>query len=166
MSKGDVRIIDAGGHNVVPVYQMRVEAAATAILAGEPLKRGGTGSNYAIPLATGDPEISADLVIGISAGLSSETASADGLVDVYMPLPGIIYGCAATTKANVDTDAELLALLLDRVAFDLTGAIYTVDENEGDAAAHGLLIVGGDIETGEMEFMIRHSATLMSNNDI
>lgn len=166
MAKGDVRIIDSGGHNVVPTYEVRTEAAATDIKAGEPVKRGGTGGNFAIPLATGDPEISADLVLGIAASDSDHTAAANGVVQVYMPLPGVIYGCAATTAANFDTDAEILLLELDRVAFDLTSTTYTVDENEGDNADHGLIIVGGDADTQEVHFMISSATTLLGNNDI
>lgn len=166
MAIGNVQIVGPGGHANVPTFTARVEAAATAIVPGEPLKRGGTGANYAIPLATGDPEITADLVLGVSANASSETATADGIVQYYPALPGLLYRTAATTPANIDTDAKLLALEMDRVTYDLTGAIYTVDENEGDNSDHGLVIIGGNIVDGTLDYLIRHSATLWSNNDV
>lgn len=141
----------------VPSIPFATEAAATAILVGEPVKLGGTGGNFVIPLANGDPEISADVVAGIAASASNHTATANGLIQVFTPVPGSVWRCKATTPANMNTIALLTGLLNDRVAFDLTGAIYTVDENEGDDVDHGLRIVGGDIATGDMLFVFRQS---------
>jgi hypothetical protein len=160
MAKGDITIVDVGGSNVTPVRKYRTEAAATAIYAGEPVKFGGTGGNYVIPLADGDPEVSTDRMIGIAASDSTQTASADGVVEVYVVTPGLtVMRAKATTAANVDTDAELLALLNDRVTFDLTGTAYTVDENEGDDSAHGIQIVSGDIVDKTINFVLRADAS-------
>lgn len=159
MAKGDVRILDPGGHSNVPTWTWQTEAAATDIYAGEPVKLKTAGSPYVIPLATGEPVIGTTTqVIGIAAGNSDHTSAADGTVDVYRCLPGVIYACAATTSANFDTAAEVNALVGDRVAFDLASSTYTVDEDEGDDAPHGLQILGGDPDTATVYFSIRPAA--------
>lgn len=162
MAKADVKIVDAGGVGVTPSRVFRTEAAATDILVGEPVKIGGTGNNYVIPLATGDPEIGTDRMVGIAASNSSHTASADGTIEVYIPIPGVtLMECAATTAANIDTDAKLLALLNDSVTFDLASSTYTVDENEGDDIdVHGLLLVDGDVDNGTLQFVLKDGASI------
>ena len=162
MAKNDVRIVDAGGANVTPVRTFKTEAAGTAIAVGEPVKIGGTGNNYVIPLATADPEIGTDRMVGIAASASTQTASADGTVDVYIPIPGVtVMRAKAHTGTNVDTDAEILALLNDSVTFDLTSTVYTVNENEGDDIdVHGLLIVGGDATEKTLDFVLKSGASI------
>lgn len=51
MSIANVRIVNAGGSQVVPTLKFLGEAAATAMYAGEPVKAKVDGSKYAIPLA-------------------------------------------------------------------------------------------------------------------
>lgn len=165
MAINDVKIFKTP-YDTIPTVTQRTEAAATDINPGEPVKRGGTGGNYAIPLANGDPEVSADLVLGIAASASTHTATADGVVQIYQPLQGVQYKCRATDPTNIDTDAELLAIEMDRVTFDLAAGVYTVDEDEGDNADHGLVIRGGDIGTGDLFIEIRDCVTLQGNNDV
>lgn len=160
MATNDVKIARSPYSAQHPTRTYLTEAA-TSIKAGEPVKRGGTGGNFAVRLATGDPEITADLVLGIAATDSTDTAAAAGEVLVYEPLPGTVYRCAATTPANLAD-----GILLDRVAFDLTGTVYTVDEDEGDNVAHGLVIVGYDSEKGTVDFEIRAATTLNGNSDV
>jgi len=156
MAKSDVQIVDGAGVPT-PTRKFRVEAAATAILVGEPVKIGGTGSNYVIPLADGDPEVGTDRMVGIAASASNETASADGTVEVYMILPdSTVMRAKATTGTNIDTDAELLLLLNDSVTFDFSSSTYTIDENEGDDPnVHGLIIVDGDIANKTLDFIMK-----------
>src|SRR3990167_5044499 len=156
MAKGNVRIKDNGGHNVVPTWSWQTEAAATDIKAGEPVKLKSAGSPYVIPLADNEPVIGTTTqVIGIAASDSTHDASDDGTIEVYLPLAGVVYACKATTAANVDTASELNALVADRVLFDLISTAYTVDENAGDTATSGLQIVGGDHLTQEIYFTLR-----------
>lgn len=158
MALGDVSIVYPGGQNLPASQRFRTEAAGTAINAGEPVVIGGTGSNYVVPLADGTPTTT-NRMLGIASSTSTQTASADGVVDVILAVPGIVYRCAATTPANIDTDAELLAILNDRVAFDLASGTYTVDENQGDNSANGLRIIGGDIVNGTLDFITMVGAT-------
>lgn len=160
MAKNDIRIHDRAGYACVPTWTWQTEAAATAILAGEPVKLKSAGSPYVIPLADSEPVIGTTTqVIGIAATDSTQTATANGTIEVYMPLPGVVYAAKATTLANVDTKAELDALVGDRVEIDLTGSTYTLDENAADGVTGGCQIVGGDYTQGEVYFILRSAAT-------
>lgn len=161
MALDNVQIYDPAGHNTVPTWRWQVEANTT-VLRGEPVKLKAAGSPYVIVLADNEPVIGTTTdVIGIAATTSTATASADGYVDVYMPLQGLIYEASPTTIANVDTQTELNALVGDRVLFDLVSTVFTVDENAGNGATNGLLIVGGDISKGKIYFTIDSDATAL-----
>lgn len=136
------------------------QAAGTDILVGEPVKQDG---NYVVPLADGEPIIATDIVVGIAASDSNHTASDDGMMQVYQPGFGLVWQCRATTPGNVDTMAELIGIMYDRVTFDLANGIYTVDENEGDGATHGIRIVGADITTGMIYFVFLDVGTIYNS---
>lgn len=159
MSRLDIRIIDNGGYNVVPTKTWQVDSNST-ILAGEPVKLSAAGSQYVIRLADNEPAIGTTTqVIGITASDTTATTTARGTVEVYLPLPGVIYAAKPTTSGNADTQAEIDALVGDRVLFDLVGSTFTVDENAGDAVGNGIQIVGGNASAGEIHFTIRPAAT-------
>ncbi len=56
----------------------------------------------------------------------------------------------AKTAGNIDTDAELLAILRDLTLFDLTGTTYTIDDT-ASANTAGLQIVNGNITKGTLD---------------
>lgn len=162
MATGDIRPYNTGGLSDVPVWTWQTEAGGTAINAGEPVKLDSAGSPYVIPFADGDLTIGTDTaMIGVTANASDHTASADGSVDVYMPMPGTVWAMKATTPANVDTQAEIDALRGDRVVMNLAAGVYTLDENAGDAATSAFYILNGDPATGELFFNIRVDATYL-----
>jgi len=161
MAKFDVKIVDAP-YNVVPTIVCKVDDYATSnstqILAGEPVKLSAAGGNVVVKLADGEPAIgtNGNIVFGIAASDDTATSAADGEVEVYAPLPGIIYRCKATNPANL---AE--GIRYDTVCFDLSaGGVYTVDEDEGtDEDVHGLRIVDFDATNGTVDFEIKINAT-------
>ena len=161
MAKGDVRIVDSPYSNA-PTYKFQVDnrttTSDTAIYAGEPVKVYGVETgNYVYHMANGDPEIGTDIMVGITASDSTETSTVNGTVEVYLPLPGIIYRCAATTGSNL-----AVGILLDTVTFDLTSTTYTIDEDEGsDENVHGLRIVGYDDDADTVDFIIKPAVTLI-----
>ena len=143
----------------VSLAKVQTEAAATAILAGEPVKRKSSGSPYGIPLADNEPVIGTTTqVLGVAASNSTHTASADGYVWVYVPNADTEFQVSPTTSANADTAAEIKALEGDRVLFDLVLDDYTLDENAGDTATSGLIITGGDATRNKMYFKFRPAA--------
>jgi hypothetical protein len=158
MALNDVQIISQGGQNLPPAKRFNVAASATAILAGEPVK---TSTVYVVPSADAEPVTSAPTFAGIAATTSTHTASVAGVVDVYMPVGGVIYACKAKSTATFDTQAEIDALQNALVLFDLTSSVYTVDVAV-TGATNGLMIVGGDPTKALVYFVIRSGATILA----
>ena len=151
MAINDIRILKGG----LTVQRFRTEANVTVgMQPGDAIKgQIGTGTNYVGVCLDGDPEQETDVFFGVSKNAGTETASADGVIDVELVQSGTVMECKANTTSNVDTDAKLLALLLDQVTFDRSAATaagtLTVDENEGtDAVVHGIMILDGRITDG------------------
>lgn len=157
MALNDVRPVNPSD---APCGTFRTEAGATPILAGEPVKIGGTGSNYVIPLADAEPTTSAD-IMGIASSNSTHTATSDGTVDVYLADSSVEFQAKAKSAAAVDTEAEILGLLNDVVAFDLTAGVYTV-ETASAAATNGLRITGGNPAQGTVTFRILAQASSLN----
>lgn len=161
MAKADISIVDAGGVNVTQGRNFRTEAGATDILAGEPVMIGGTDNNYVIPVADAGPTVGTDRMIGVAQNNSDHTASADGVVQVYMVHPNVtVLRAKAEDPTAIDTDAELLAILNDSKVFALNAGVYTVNETVADATANGLLVVDGDIANGTLDFILKEGASI------
>lgn len=158
----DIKIIKhPGPTRVYDVDDRTTSGAAASIKPGEPVKKGGSGDNFVILLATGDPEIGTDEFVGVARAESTETATVDGTVEVVTLIPNrTVLRAKVTTPANIDTAAELLGIKNDSVTFDLANGIFTVDEDEGsDPNVHGLRIIGGDIVKGTVDFIVNVLAT-------
>lgn len=167
MSRNDIKIKDIGGYNVAPTRRFLTEAGATAILQGEPVKFKALGARYVIPLADGDGVIGTMTpIVGIAASDSNHTASADGSVEVYLPLPGIVYEIKAKSAASADTQSEIDALTLDRAIIDLTSSAYTLDATGTDVVTAPFVIVGGDPLKSSLFVTIRAGATILGDQDI
>ena len=167
MTFNDVKVIKNPGTAFTFNAEDRTTTSITTTMKpGEPVKRGGTGGNFVIPLATGDPEISTDILVGIVAKTSTEGSTTDGEVEITQIDGGRTWLRAdATTSTNIDTAAKLLALQGDYVTFDLTAVTgtngkFTVDENEGDDPnVHGLMIITGDFNKGTLDVLPHALAT-------
>lgn len=151
MAKFDLRVVGPSFNK-----EYRVASAATAINVGEPvnslatLTSGAASVNTVVVLTDGKPLIGTDNLIGIAAAAGTHTASVAGRVDVTRVFPNIteIWG-KAKSAAAIDTDAELLGILLDAVLFDLTSSVYTIDSAAASNAA-GLTIIDANIAKGEL----------------
>lgn len=167
MSANDIQVIKGAGS----VRSVRVDdrdtSSASQLNAGEPIKKGGAGGNFAILVATGDPEIATDTLLGVTTKASTETAAADGIVEYISVNAGqtVLRG-KATTATNMDTDAELLGLEGDYVTFDVTAGAVTINENEGsDPDVHGLKILTGNIVDGTLDVLVHVAATEAGTTD-
>jgi hypothetical protein len=140
--------------SVTPIV---ASGGATTILAGEPTKLGSSGA-VAI-MADGDGTTSQRFT-GIAKSDSTDTVAAAGVVQVWLPFPGLIYTGAAKSAAAADTQAEINALFGKRVIFDLTGTAWTIDTAESDAATNGVVIVGGDYQTSTIWFCVSPTCTV------
>lgn len=167
MAKADLKVIKHPGPTVTFKVDDRTTSSQTAAYEpGEPLKKSG---NFVIALATGDPEIATDEMVGIARKKSTETSTADGEVEVISLIPGLtqLRG-KATTAASIDTAAELLGVIGDCVTFDLTGSgtngdgnVFTIDEDEGDNPnVHGLKIITGNTVRGTLDVLVNVLATM------
>lgn len=163
MSLADISVISQGGQNLPPSLRCRMEANTTVANPGEPLAVGGTGTNYVAVLADAKPITSDASFAGIATSLSTQTASADGVVDVLLPVAGVVYSCKAKTASTFDTDAEILAVLFDNVYLDLTAGVYTVDVANASAGGTGAFrIVGGDPNTSTVYFVTKSAGTFLA----
>lgn len=99
---------------------------------------------------------------GIAKSKSTETASAAGSVDLWLPLPGIIYSGFAKTASTADTAAEIQALFGKRVVFDLTAGNWTVDAAATDAVANSVIIYSGDPTDKTLTFFYKPSGTFLN----
>lgn len=153
MAANDIRIFKHG----YSVMRCRTEAnVKLGIAPGDAVRGGvGTGTNYVDLMLDGDPEQGTDMFAGVTRSAATNTAAADGVVDVELIGPGTIIEGKANTASNMDTDTKLLGLLFDFVCFDRSAAtaagVLTIDENEGtDQDVHGLTILNGDIVRGTL----------------
>lgn len=156
MSRFDIRPVDVGGLSNLPTYKWAVQSGTgTLIKAGEPVKIQNTSASSVVYLNDGDPTGSQIMFVGIAADDSTDTSTATGFVNVYVPTPGIVYEAKAKTASAADTEAEINNLRGKRVLLDLTSGVWTVDTAATDATVNGILIVGGDPLTSRIHFMIR-----------
>ena len=138
-----------------------------SIAAGDPVTLAdATGAaTGAVKIAgDGDPIVgSGHRFAGIAKSDSTDTATVAGIVQVWLPLPGIIYSGKAKTSSTADTQAEINALQGKRVVLDLTSTTWSVDAAATDAITNGIVIVGGNPPTTEIYFMVMPSITFLGN---
>lgn len=143
-----------------PTQRIVGSGGAATIAVGTPTKEGSSGA-VAI-MADGDGTTSQKFS-GIAKNTSTDTAAAAGVVDVYMPFPGIIYSGFAKSAAAADTLAEIQALAGKRVVFDITTGDWTVDTAASNAATNGVCIVGGDFRSSLIYFVVSPQVTSFDN---
>lgn len=152
-------LIPGNGNSSTTTLPFAVQASATDIQPGKAVKITG---NYAVLIADAHPLIGTDVVIGVTASQSTQTASLDGTIQVLMPIPGVIYKAKAKDTTLISTQAELTALLNKQVVFDVTNGIFTIDTAVSEISTNGLRIVGGDITLGLIYFIFLQSGTVFN----
>lgn len=162
MAKGDFQIKDVAGANTVPTQEWQTEANTTVPALGEPvkMKTDGTGL-YVILCADGDGVIgTTSKLAGICADAGTQTTAANGVVNVYLPQPGIVYSAKPKVAGSANTAAKIAALDGKRVVLDLTTGSFTIDTAAADGATNAFVIVGGDPTLDRVFFIIRTAATI------
>ena len=145
------------------VQKHRVAASATRFYAGEPLEFNGTYTtgiasvNTVVQAADATPVVATDNFVGISAQdapVGTDTTVDADWVDVIEVIPCFTrLRSKAKTTTNVDTLTELIGVLWDFALFDLTSAVFTIDET-GAADTSGLTIKGGIWEQGMIDVVV------------
>jgi len=161
---GDLKVI---GPNAV--IRRNIAAGGTAISAGEPLTAAITSSSGAasanvMALAAADlPVVSSGNYRFGGIAIKTALLAAAGTTNAQklpcacpVPFIGKLRGIAET-KANIDTAAELLAIIGDftLIDYNATGAsdggeLYTIQDT-ASADTSGLEIVDGNIARGELD---------------
>ncbi len=167
MAKNDIKVVESP-FGALPTYRWQVASgAAASIKAGEPVLQSATAAQYGAAAVDGDVTIGTDQpLIGIAAADSTDTVAAAGYVDVYIPIPGVIYEAKAKSSAAADTQSEIDALCGDNVVLDLTSSTWTVDTAGGAGANNAFLIVGGNPANSTIKFMIRQDATIIGRAQV
>lgn len=166
--RGDISIYK-GRDQLFTVIAAVASGTTASINAGEPTTPAGASGSV-----TGTVALSADAsptVVGTAtnvhfAGLaksdSNETSSVAGNVTLWSPMPGILYAATAKDTTAVNTAAKIIALLNKRVVLDLTATKWTVDTAASDSTSNGVIIFGGDIQSGQVYFAISTNVTIQS----
>lgn len=114
-----------------------------------------------IPMVDGDGSTSQRFT-GIAKNTSTDTASAAGVVTLWMPLPGLVYRSKSKDLTATNTAAKINALFGKRVVFDLTSSLWSIDTAAADAVANCVVIIGGDFNTSSVDFVYRGSGTMLN----
>lgn len=173
MARRDITIVDTAGHDTVPTYKVSWQVDDTtasgltanpddSINEGEFTKQNVAGGAFAIPLVDDDVTIGTDQpIIGLAADQSTETSTVNGVVNIFMPLPGVVYEGRGTTAANIDTQAEIDTISGDYITVDVVSGAHTFDENVGSGANNAFLVLGGNPERRTLYCTVRLDGTVL-----
>ena len=134
--------------------------ASASIQAGWPTKFNAAGAVLAMANGEGT---TTERFSGIAKSTSTDTATANGEITLWLPLPGLVYACKSTTASATDTAAEIQALYAKRVTFDLgviSSNVYSVDTADTDGATKCVVIIGGDFRTSTVYFVYSPTGTI------
>ena len=159
MARGDLSVIGISGG----ARPFRIAASATRGYAGEPvevvpaLSSGVATVNTVGMMTDNKPVIGTDYFVGVAhedTAVNSSGTVVASVLSVVVPIPEStrIRG-KAETPASIDTDAELITFLWDVCLFDLSAAVYTIDES-GTANTSALTIVGGIPSKGLLDVTV------------
>lgn len=169
MSRNDLSV-----HGVQGTLRVRQAAAATRVEAGEPMHSinsyttGTSDLNVYILAVTDTPVIGTDKLGGVANKGSNPFSTGTIVVSeisLARPIPqvGVLRG-NAETAGNIDTDAELLAILQDVVLIDVDtsgapdgGELFTIKDT-ATADTSGLEIVDGNIAKGTLDTIVDNRA--------
>lgn len=113
-----------------------------------------------VPMVDGDGT-SSQRFTGLCKSTSTDTAAANGVTTIWMPLPGLVYAGKAKSATLANTAALVQAYFGKRVVFDLTSSVWTVDSAAADAAVNMVTIIGGDFNTSTLYFTYKVTGTVI-----
>jgi hypothetical protein len=161
-AKDIVILNQASPEFAIPNVLVAAGGVAT-INAGTPTKSAdaaGSATGAVVPMVDTDGTIAQNFT-GIAKSTSTDTASAAGVVTIWLPLPGYVYAAKAKTASTFDTQTEVTAAFRKRVIFDLTSTLWTVDVAATDALVNCVTIVGGDYRTQTVWFTYKNGGTML-----
>jgi hypothetical protein len=133
MAAFDIDVIEQTT-NAVDTRTYSVKANTKAINNGELVIVDGSNAGYATTIASGAQATTSNTLIGIAATTSTQTASADGTVDVIVPANGRVLRVTlkALTPASLANSQRLAVHTIDCSA----GGVFTFDQG---TTANGII---------------------------
>lgn len=135
--------------------------AAASIDRGAPTKE----SSTAVAIMADGEGTTAEQFSGLAKSVSTDTVGAAGTVQLYLPLPGLIYVGSPKVAAAANTEAEILALCGKRIVLDLTSTDWTVDTAAVDGIGNSVVIVGGNANEDKVYFSVTHTTLNFFENN-
>lgn len=162
MALGDLQPAAIPGSSALPSRQHQVVSGGTppAILAGEPVSKT-LGNQYVITNPTSGQVVATNFLAGVATTSSTETASANGTVDVA-PINSLdMWQISPTVPATwgltqgAVVQATYNALVGARVLIQKSGGIYTILAS--DSANNGCVVENINVATsfGKVQFSFR-----------
>lgn len=161
MAVGDIIILEQNSMTGRGARRYNVASGATAINAGEPVARA-LGATSVTAAATNTPVVATDFYAGVALTNSTQTASANGVVDVMPIVMGTTYLIKPKVAATFATQIAYNDLVGKRVLIDLTSSSYTI--LAADGATSGCVIMPLDIAKypGMVAFAFRNAVSDLS----
>lgn len=161
--------IDKGLSTTWQAQFVVASGGAATIARGTPTKSteaDATATGALVPMVDGDGSVTAMRFGGIAKTTSTDTAAAAGVVDTWVPVPGLLYRGFAKSAAAADTQSEINVLMRKRVVFDLTSSDWTIDTAAADALVNCVVIVGGLPQSSEILFMYSPKGTILDTSTV
>jgi len=164
MAKNDITIFDDATY-MPGAKRFKVASGTTSSINAGELVRKSLGQPYVSAWTIGvaasalAPEVTTDVLAGLSMTTSTETASAVGEVDVLPIAPGVTYLCSPNDATQWNTQAKYDALVGDRVLLNyaVTTGVFTVLHTDG--SFNGCVVEPLDIikHPGKVRFSLRRA---------
>lgn len=144
--------------NPIAVRRSVASGAVGSIDRGAPAKEGSGG---AVAIMVDGDGTTSQRFSGIAKSVSTDTASVAGAVELYLPVPSLVYVGKPKVVGAADTQTEIDALGGKRVVFDLTTGDWTIDSAAVDGATNGIVIIGGSIADDALYFLVSPTCTVI-----
>lgn len=141
--------------NVISYERLVASGGAATIDRGAPTKEGSSG---AVAIMADGNGTTSERFSGIAKSVSTDTAAANGVVQLITPLPGLVYKGSPKTAGSANTAAKIQALGGKRTVFDLTATVWSIDTAASDAIGNGVVILGGVPAEDIVYFAVTHTS--------
>lgn len=162
-----VYTIDKGLSNSWTIQFIVASGGAATIGRGVPTKcttADGSVAGVVAVMADADGIVTGERFAGLAKDVSTDTASANGIVNTWAPVPGLLYRGFPKTAGTYNTQAKINALMGKKVIFDLTSGDWTVDTAATDALVNCVVIVGGITANDEALFYYSTKGTILDTS--
>lgn len=170
-----VFVIDRNLQNSFEYQWVVASGSAASIKSGTPAKRtdidAATATGAVLPMIdgnggnTGNTMAISGTFAGMAKSNSTDTAAAAGVVNLWFPVPGLVYRGFAKSATAATTQALVNVLVGKRVVFDLTTNDWTVDSAAADAAVNNVVIVGGIPANNELLFVYADKGSVLGTTN-